>query len=68
MAKKKKISEEQKALIIEAWNYCDEEDKSTEFMLQYMSDTADVDYDIIVAYICSEQASIDRQKLFKKNK
>jgi hypothetical protein len=52
----------QKTLILDAWDYCDEHDKSTEFMLQYMSDISGVDYDEVVDYIASEQSNIDREK------
>lgn len=49
----------EKQLILEAWDYCDEEDKSTEFMLQYMSDVSGVDYDSVVEYIISCQVEKD---------
>ena len=38
-------------LLLEAWQYCDDEDKSTEFMLQYMQDHANVDFDCVMAFI-----------------
>ena len=34
-----------------AWQYCDDEDKSTEFMFQYMSDVANVSYDTAVDFV-----------------
>lgn len=34
-----------------AWQYCDDEDKSTEFMLQFMMDNAKVDMDCVVNFI-----------------
>ena len=37
--------------LFEAWAYCDELDKSTEFMLQYMQDTCKVDLDCVLAYM-----------------
>lgn len=37
--------------LFEAWAYCDEHDKSTEFMLQYMADSAGVEYDIAVDFV-----------------
>ena len=37
--------------LFEAWSYCDDEDKSTEFMLQYMQDVADVDLDYVIAFM-----------------
>lgn len=40
-----------KEKLFEAWDYCDKNDKSTEFMLQYMQDTADVDLDCVINFI-----------------
>jgi len=45
------MKESTKNALIEAWNYCDVEDKSTEFMFQYMSDFANVDYDTAVKFV-----------------
>jgi hypothetical protein len=40
-----------KIILAEAWKYCDEEDKSTEFMLQYMQDTANVNLDTVMSFL-----------------
>lgn len=48
-----KLTEEQIYQLHSAWNYCDHEDKSTEFMFQYMSDMAGVEYDIAVDFVCN---------------
>ena len=40
-----------KEKLFEAWAYCDENDKSTEFMLQYMQDYAGVDIDCVSNFI-----------------
>ena len=40
--------------LYEAWQYCDDEDKSTGFMFQYMADTAGVSYDRVVDFIIEE--------------
>ncbi len=45
---------ETKIALFDAWNYCDREDKSTEFMFQYMSDTANVSYDTVVDFIMKQ--------------
>lgn len=45
------ISEEKKVLLVDAWNYCDAKDKSTEFMLSYMADVANMDYDDVVDFV-----------------
>ena len=63
-AEAKALSNKQKLMIMEAWDYCDTEDKSTEFMLQYMSDVSGADYDTVVDYIVSRQSSIDRKEYY----
>ena len=40
-----------KLKLAEAWKYCDENDKSTEFMLQYMQDTAGVSLDTVIQFL-----------------
>ena len=45
------LSKETKALLREAQEYCDENDKSTEFMLQYMQDFAKVDLDDVLEFL-----------------
>jgi hypothetical protein len=35
----------------DAEEYCDTHDKSTEFMIQYMQDMADIDYDTVIQYL-----------------
>ena len=42
---------ETKDQLFVAWAYCDEEDKSTEFMFQYMADFAGVEYDMAVEFV-----------------
>lgn len=59
------MTAEQKQIILRGWDYCDVQDKSTEFMLQYLSDTSGVDYDEVVEYICSEQADKDRKEYYR---
>jgi len=46
-----------KQLLFDAWQYCDDLDKSTEFMLQYMQDVADVDLDEILNFIEIESSN-----------
>lgn len=45
------MTKKTKDLLTEAYNYCDENDKSTEFMLQYMQDFANVDLDTVLDFI-----------------
>ena len=42
---------ETKRKLLEAWQYCDNEDKSTEFMLEYMQDFAGVDLYCVIKFI-----------------
>lgn len=54
---------ETKIKLLEAWQYCDNQDKSTEFMLEYMQDFAGVDLDCVVKFIQktnNEQRTIPR--------
>jgi hypothetical protein len=37
--------------LLAAWQYCDDEDKSTEFMIQFMMDNAKVDMDCVINFI-----------------
>jgi hypothetical protein len=48
MNKMKAITKEK---LLTAWQYCDEEDKSTEYMLQYMQDVAGVDMDCVISFM-----------------
>jgi len=45
----------QRELIDAAMDICDEEDRSTEYMLQYCTDMSGADYDAVVEYIVHEQ-------------
>jgi hypothetical protein len=40
-----------KELLREAQQYCNDNDKSTEFMLQYMQDFANVDLDCVASFL-----------------
>lgn len=43
-----------------AWQYCDDNDKSTEYMLQYMQDYAGVDLDCVINFM---QKTTDEERL-----
>ena len=45
------MKEKTKELLRIAQQYCDDEDKSTEFMLQYMQDVAGVDLDCVLKFL-----------------
>lgn len=45
--------------LFEAWACCDEEDKSTDFMLQYMQDMANVSLDCVLTFL---QRTTDQER------
>ena len=45
------MKEKTKYLLEAAQEYCDKEDKSTEFMLEYMQDVAGVDLDCVLKFL-----------------
>ena len=45
------MKESTKLKLKEAQEYCDREEKSTPFMLQYMKDFAGVNHDCVMAYL-----------------
>lgn len=57
------MSDQTKALLISAWNYCDREDKSTEFMFVYMADVAGVEYDTAVDFVMGYERTEEDMKL-----
>ena len=52
--------------LFEAWQYCDDNDKSTEFMLQYMQDFAGVDLDCVINFM-QKTTDEQRQKWIENN-
>jgi lipopolysaccharide biosynthesis regulator YciM len=40
-----------KQKLLEAYQYCNDNDKSTEFMLEYMQDFANVDLDCVLNFL-----------------
>ena len=46
-----RLTKQTKKLLKHAQEFCDEQDKSTEFMLQYMQDVANVDLDTVLEYL-----------------
>lgn len=55
----------QREALFEAWAYCDWQDKSTEFMLQYMQGAAGVDLDTVLEFIHGE--SKNRKQWYRDN-
>jgi hypothetical protein len=45
------MKESTKIILKNAWDYCIEQDKSTEFAIQYMMDTANVSHDCIMNWL-----------------
>ena len=57
---------ETKRKLLEAWQYCDDEDKSTEFMLQYMQDYAGVDLDCVINFL--QKTTVEERVNWLKSK
>jgi hypothetical protein len=57
--------EANKHILLLAWAWCDHADKSTEFMLQYMADLTELDYDEVVDFIASISEE-ERQDWYEK--
>jgi hypothetical protein len=57
-----------KEKLLTAWQFCDDNDKSTEFMLQFMQDFAGVDLYCVVSFIqkTSDEERIKFNKLTSK--
>jgi hypothetical protein len=53
--------EEKKSLLQKAYDFCNDNDKSTEFMLQYMQDFADVDLDDVISFLKEENIFIEEK-------
>ena len=51
--------------LFEAWAYADMEDKSTEWMIAYMQDFAQVDHDTVTDFIFNEGKN--RSQWYKEN-
>lgn len=56
----------QKESILDAWDWCDDRDKSTNFMLQYMMDVSGLSYDEVVDYVVSDRAEKDRAEYYRQ--
>lgn len=63
-----KITKEQSKLLEYAQDYCDEHDKSTEFMLQFMENTAGVDLDIVLIFLEEQKRNGKEKSRRSKNR
>ena len=45
------MKKQTKAKLLEAYEICDNEDRSTEYMIQFMMDFANVDHDCVMSYL-----------------
>jgi len=46
-----KIPEQKLEILRDAHAFCDEQDKSTEFMIEYMCDVSQLDFDTVMYYL-----------------
>ena len=53
------LIKKKKELLQEAYEFCNENDKSTEFMLQYMQEFAGVDFDDVISFLKEENIFIE---------
>lgn len=60
------MTKEQKELILAAWDYCDNLDKSTEFMFSYMADVAKVPLEKVIDYVYSDASDSDREQWYAR--
>lgn len=61
-----KISKETETILFNAWQYCDDKDKSTEFMLTYMADVSGLDYDEVVDWVTNPSTEGKRTAFLQK--
>lgn len=50
------MTKKQKDLAIEAKEWCDDNDKSTEYTLQFIADSAQIEYDEAVDFLIDQNA------------
>lgn len=60
------MKEKTRNALFEAWAYADWKDKSTEWMFQYMADTAKVEYDVAVDFVVNTTDE-QRSQWYKDN-
>ncbi len=49
------MKQDKQVLLQEAYDYCNENDKSTEFMLEYMQDFAGVSLDTVIKFLTTKE-------------
>lgn len=60
------MKQETKNKLFAAWAWCDNEDKSTEFMFNFMSDEAGVSEERAIDFVM-ETFNIERERWYKDN-
>lgn len=45
------MTNETRKKLLDAWQFCDDEDKSNEYMIQHMQDYAGVSFDTVMKFI-----------------
>jgi hypothetical protein len=48
------MKEQTKKLLESAYQYCEERDKSTEFLIEYLQDVANVDLDCVLHFLTNK--------------
>lgn len=51
------MTDRERAILKEAQEYCDQEGKSTEFMIAYMMDVAEVEHETVMEFL-TEQSGL----------
>lgn len=54
------MNESTKAKLQSARDYCNANDKSTEFMIQYMQDVAHVNFDCVMRYLATNSDVVEK--------
>lgn len=60
------MKSETKDKLMMAWQWCNENDKSTEFMIEFMKDCARVSHDCVINFI-SKTTDNERDEWFKEH-
>jgi len=57
------MKEETRIKLQDAYDYCNDNDQSTEFMIQYMMDTAKVSHDCVMSFLYKKSLKQTAEKI-----